>query len=162
AKGGYSVKKVTEFVNSQGPKMDYNVAMDTAKDDIANAWMKAASEGGIPCSFIIGRDGKVAWIGHPAKMEETLKRVIDGTYDLAAERNRREVEMEVTRPIEEAMAAKNYKSAVTAIDTALAKRPQLKYSLMYSLLLSLYHCDLERGMKLSRDVLTDSHQEIGA
>ena len=160
--GGDYMKKVTDFVKSQGSKMDYNVAVDTPRDDIANAWMKAASEGGIPCSFIIGRDGKVAWIGHPAKMEETLKQVIDGTYDATAARNKREIELEVTRPIGEAMEAKNYKAAAKAIDSALEKRPQLKYSLMYSLLVALYHSDLDRGMALSQQVLKESNGEIGA
>lgn len=164
AKGGGPdyMSKVAAFVKAQGPKMDYNVAVDTAKDDIANAWMKPAGEGGIPCSFIIGRDGNVAWIGHPAKMEDTLKQVIDGTYDVAAARNKREIEMEVTRPIGEAMAAKNYKAAAQAIENAMAKRPPLKYSLMYTYLVALYHSDLPKGIEVSQGVLKESNGEIGA
>jgi thiol-disulfide isomerase/thioredoxin len=159
---GDPMKKVSDFVKDQGPKMDYFVAADGPKNVIADAWMKAASEGGIPCSFIINGEGKVAWIGHPAKMEDVLKKVIDGTYDVASAREKREIELNVTRPIDEAIGAKDYKKAVKAIDSALVKRPQLEYNLTYPRLVALYHADLEQGKTLSAKILKDSNQAIGA
>lgn len=159
---GDPMKKVADFVKEQGPKMDYFVAADGPKNVIADAWMKAASEGGIPCSFIINGEGKVAWIGHPAKMEDVLKQVIAGTYNVASAREKREIELNVTRPIDEAITAKDYKKAVKAIDTALAKRPQLEYNLTYPRLVALYHADLEQGKTLSAKILKESNQAIGA
>jgi len=43
--------------------------------------MKAAGQGGIPCSFVIDQDGKVAWIGHPMGMEPVLEAVIKKEFD---------------------------------------------------------------------------------
>ena len=41
---------------------------------MAESWMEAADQHGIPTAFIV-RDGKVAWIGHPMAMDEALERV---------------------------------------------------------------------------------------
>jgi thiol-disulfide isomerase/thioredoxin len=162
AGGGDTLPKVKAFVKKQGAKMDYRVAADGPDGRIAETWMKAAGEGGIPCAFVVDREGRVAWIGHPSALEGVLKEELAGTYDLAAARTRRETELEITRPIGEAMAAKNYPEAVRAIDAALEKRPQLKYNLGYQHLTALYHADLARGIKVSQDILTESGHEPGA
>jgi thiol-disulfide isomerase/thioredoxin len=78
--------KVTEFVKKMGEGMSYRVATDdTAEDEsgvMARTWMSAAKQNGIPCAFLVGKDGKVAWIGHPAKLNETmLDEVLAGTWD---------------------------------------------------------------------------------
>ncbi len=160
---GDLMKRVTTFVKDEGEKMDYHVAADDVKKNtIADTYMKAASEEGIPCSFIVDKDGKVAWIGHPAKMEETLQKVIAGTWDSAGAREKREVEQKVTRPINEAMAKKDYPGAIKAIDAAVAQRPQLEYSLTYPLLVALYHSDLQRGKTFSQKILKDSNNANGA
>jgi hypothetical protein len=38
---------------------------------------------GWPWSFIVGRDGRVAFIGHPEKLDAALGQILDGTYDMA-------------------------------------------------------------------------------
>ena len=43
--------KVEKFVESEGDKMDYTVAVDSPQSDVAKAWMVAAGEKGIPASF---------------------------------------------------------------------------------------------------------------
>lgn len=76
--------KVKPFVSGQGGKMDYRVAVDDSRKT-TEAYMKAYGQNGIPTAFIVGKDGKVLWVGHPmAELEETLQQVIDGKYDLAA------------------------------------------------------------------------------
>ncbi|NTV74342.1 MAG: TlpA family protein disulfide reductase [Holophaga sp.] len=162
AGGADTLPKVKAFVKAQGPKMGYRVAADGADGHIADAWMKAAGENGIPCAFLVDREGRVAWIGHPSALDGVLKEVLAGTYDLAGARNKRETELEITRPIGEAMAAKNYPVAVKAIEAAVAKRPNLKYALGYQHLVALYHADLERGIQVSREILTESNHEQGA
>jgi thiol-disulfide isomerase/thioredoxin len=81
--------KVAKFVQDMGPKMDYNVAADDKPADgsMATNWMKAAGQDGIPTAFVIGKDQKIAWIGHP--MDDSLPSVLDqvlaGTFDAKAE-----------------------------------------------------------------------------
>lgn len=162
AGGGDALPKVAKFVKEQGAKMGYRVAADVPEGRIAGAWMKPASESGIPCAFIVDGEGRVAWIGHPAKVEDALKEVLAGTYDLAAARARRETELEITRPIEEAMTARNYPKAIEVIGAAIAKRPALEHSLTYQQLVALYHADLAQGIRRSRQILEDSGHEPGA
>mgnify|MGYP001809671413 CR=1 FL=1 len=73
---------VKKFVANQGDKMSYNVARDEGMT-MAETWMQAAGQKGIPASFII-KDGVVQWIGHPMDMDEPLEKVVNGTFDLAA------------------------------------------------------------------------------
>lgn len=74
--------KVEPFVKQQGDKMNYRVAMDDRSDGgtgaMAKNWLAAAGQNGIPCSFIVDQSGKIAWIGHPMRLEEPLKKVLAG------------------------------------------------------------------------------------
>jgi thiol-disulfide isomerase/thioredoxin len=75
------------FVEQMGDKMGYRVALDDGLGNagkMANNWMKAAEQDGIPAAFIIGKDNKVLWIGHPMQMDKPLEQIVAGTYDLAA------------------------------------------------------------------------------
>jgi thiol-disulfide isomerase/thioredoxin len=67
--------KVSAFVRDMGGKMDYLVARDTANGTMAKTWMDAAGQDGIPAAFVIGGDGKIAWIGHP--MDDAMVSAID-------------------------------------------------------------------------------------
>ena len=45
--------------------------------------MMPAREKGVPCAFIVGKDGKLLWHGHPAgALDKALDEVLAGTYDL--------------------------------------------------------------------------------
>ena len=74
---------VKPFVDKQGAKMDYNVAIDPT-GNVNAGYMKAFNFNGIPHAFIVDAEGKIAWHGHPmADMEETLDGVLAGTFDRA-------------------------------------------------------------------------------
>lgn len=62
------VEAADAFVKQMGKKMEYTVAKDT-KGDVQKAWLAAAEQKGIPCSFLVV-NGKVAFIGHPAGLTE--------------------------------------------------------------------------------------------
>lgn len=44
-------------------------------------YFQAANRTQLPTSFIVGKDGKIEWIGHPIEMEEPLKKIIDDKWD---------------------------------------------------------------------------------
>ncbi len=48
------------------------------------AYMEAAGRNGIPCAFIVGKDQKVEWIGHPMGMDDALEAVVTDKWDRAA------------------------------------------------------------------------------
>jgi len=78
---------VEPFVKGMADKMTYRVTADDKSDGgrgkMANAWMSAAGRNGIPAAFIVDQQGKIAWIGHPMKMDTVLlDEILAGKYDL--------------------------------------------------------------------------------
>jgi thiol-disulfide isomerase/thioredoxin len=58
----------------------YRLAID--EEQATNkAYMLAAGERGIPTAFVVGRDGHIEWIGHPASIDGPLKKIVDGDWD---------------------------------------------------------------------------------
>ena len=79
---------VAPFVKQMGDKMTYRVALDDKKSQPKGAmalnWMKAAGRNGIPSAFVVNKQGKIAWIGHPMQLSEAvLTEVTADNYDLS-------------------------------------------------------------------------------
>jgi thiol-disulfide isomerase/thioredoxin len=74
---------VTPFVKQMGAKMNYLVACDNDRHT-HDGYMKAYGQSGIPTAFIVGKDGKILWLGHPmGDLEETLDEIVAGKFNLA-------------------------------------------------------------------------------
>ena len=84
-----SDEAVAPFVKKMGDKMTYRVALDDKSHDpdgfmSSNWWKRKVNHHGIPTAFIIGKDGRIAWIGHPMSLnEQILNDIVSGRYDLA-------------------------------------------------------------------------------
>jgi thiol-disulfide isomerase/thioredoxin len=134
------LQSVTSFVESMGEKMDYTVAADDKAGDkgtMAQTWMTAAKQRGIPAAFIVNGEGRIAWIGHPMELDDTIAQVVAGTWDLnkAAAEARKQAEEEAAREsqmagarqdyqkVQEAMAAGDNAEVVKALDTMIEKYP---------------------------------------
>lgn len=79
---------VGPFVESMGDTMTYRVALDdkrTSPDGaMAETWLEAAGRDGIPCSFLVDKEGRIAWIGHPMDLNDAvIEQVLAGTFDIA-------------------------------------------------------------------------------
>ncbi|MCA9244761.1 MAG: redoxin family protein [Phycisphaerales bacterium] len=75
---------VSPFVDKQGDKMDYIVAVDNDKKETKQAWMGAYGIGGIPHAFVVDKEGLVIWHGHPMELDEPLKQIVEGKFDVKA------------------------------------------------------------------------------
>ncbi len=131
-------KLVAPFLAEMGDKMDYSVALDDVPKDgdpgdgaMAKNWMTAAEEDGIPTAFVV-RDNKIAWIGHPMNMDESLAKIVAGDWNpaemaktrLAAklrEKKVNAVQMKVYTPLR----TKDYKATLAAIDEVTASEPEM-------------------------------------
>ena len=71
---------VRAFVGKQGKNMEYRVAF-AADRQMADAWMKAAQQKNLPCAFVVGHDGKLAYIGDPLKMDAALSKALKAAAD---------------------------------------------------------------------------------
>ncbi|MCC6321248.1 MAG: redoxin family protein [Phycisphaerales bacterium] len=133
-----TAKEVAEFVEKQGDKMSYTVAYDGAAKKMDKAFMRAAGKSGIPAAFIVNGEGKVAWIGHPARMDSVLDDVLAGKWDIkkAADESKAEKEsadkarqaMEKARPtierVREARENEKWEDLVKALGELKAIDPE--------------------------------------
>jgi thiol-disulfide isomerase/thioredoxin len=76
-KADHAEDAVAAFVKKHGPKLAYTFAY---ADDgaAADPWMKAAGRSGIPCTFVVDKAGRVAYIGHPLYLPLVLPKVVAG------------------------------------------------------------------------------------
>ena len=116
---------VTKFLASTGPGgktwdevITYRLALDE-NDWTNNAYMRAANQNGIPCAFIVGRDGVVEWIGHPGGIDEPLKQIVDGKWDreAAVKEFEQQVMLEqVAQKINGMVGSENWDAALKLLD----------------------------------------------
>jgi thiol-disulfide isomerase/thioredoxin len=81
------IDAVPKFVKSMGEKMTYRVALDdkegSEQGQMAETWMAAAGQNGIPAAFVVDKQGMIAWIGHPMQLKESmLDQILADTFDL--------------------------------------------------------------------------------
>ncbi len=126
---------VKPFVEKMGEKMTYRVAMDSVpeketgnKGAMAKTWMTAAGQDLIPTAFVVNKEGKIAWIGHPTNLEEPLEKIVTGSWNLAAAREEHKKVMEDRAKIQKlqskfmtAYRSGDPKKIVAAVDEIVAE-----------------------------------------
>ena len=84
-----SVDEVNALLNQQHPQANlsfgdissaYSLTCDPDRSTHA-AYMNAAKQSGIPTSFVVGKTGKIEWIGHPAELEAPLEAIVTDQWD---------------------------------------------------------------------------------
>jgi thiol-disulfide isomerase/thioredoxin len=120
---------VEPFVKEMGEKMDYVVMMDDVSDGgrgkMAETWMAAAEQDGIPTAFIVDKAGKIAWIGHPMQMDTPLKQVVDGTFDPAKAQRDAGVQKEFRERFMAAMNKGDINGAIAVLDELEKAQPEM-------------------------------------
>lgn len=136
-----SREKVKAFVDSMGNRMDYDVAAEDS-NRMETGWLKASSEQGIPKSFVVNGEGRLAWIGHPKFLNAVLPKIVNNEWDIKealAKRNLyshldsldREAYYELVRyqgNPEKLDYIGKPDSALLVINEMLEKEPKLKYA----------------------------------
>jgi len=133
---------VAPFVKKMGDKMTYRVALDDKSDGdpgkMADTWMAAAGQTGIPTAFLLDKEGMIAWIGHPMELkEQTIDAVLDGTFDVhkaAAAydtQQKNQAKLQSTwMGLSNAMRQKNWDEAQTKLDEAAKLLPNDQQSVL--------------------------------
>ena len=88
--GDELIEHVTAFVDGRTDDMRYTVAIDN-NGAMAESWMAASGQQGIPTAMLVDREGKIAWIGYgndPA-MDDAIASVVAGDWNLADAREAR-------------------------------------------------------------------------
>ncbi|MGL6074635.1 MAG: redoxin family protein [Fimbriiglobus sp.] len=74
-----TMEQIQGFVKKRGEKLGFPFAICDDKVMDEN-WMQAAGAAGIPTSFVVDKEGKIAFIGHPMELDDVLPMVLDGTW----------------------------------------------------------------------------------
>ena len=160
---------VKPFVEKKGDTMSYRVAVDnvpSGKKDwegpMGVSWLAAAEEDGIPTAFVINKEGKIAWIGHPMEMDTPLQKIAMGKWDtkVAADERRRDREkrnpgLKLKGVIEDAQRSGNAKELLSAIDEYLDPKSEHDVKVALPLLTALIKLDqqdkaLDFGKRLEK------------
>lgn len=84
-----SINERKAFVDSLGKSIDFNVGVEDS-NFMVTSWFNSFGESGIPKSFVVDIEGRIAWIGHPKDLNNVLTKVTNHTWDIKealAERN---------------------------------------------------------------------------
>jgi len=76
-KYGSTLERASRAVAAKGRAVDYRIAWDDRGRTYAQ-WMAVERREGWPWAFIIDRFGRVAYIGHPERMDSSLKQILEG------------------------------------------------------------------------------------
>lgn len=83
------IEGVAPFLKKMSDRMTYRIALDDvppgekAQGKMAQTWMIASGQDGIPSAFLVDKKGVIAWIGHPMELKTTMiEQVLAGTFDL--------------------------------------------------------------------------------
>ncbi len=130
---------IEKFVKGNESNMGYSVVADNNDEFMGNQWLKAAGQNGIPSTFII-KNNQIIWIGHPIKLDTTLPKILDGSYNMQAYKTSFEKSSEVSlkqvaemkaamKPVQDALNAKEYQKALELMPQAKKDAPILSISL---------------------------------
>lgn len=70
------ISQVEKLMQRLGSKMKYKVAVDNEKGEMDTNWVKASGKVGYPKTFLIGRDGKIVWIGGLKGLDQALGQLV--------------------------------------------------------------------------------------
>jgi len=111
--------QVEPSVKSMGDKMDYTVGWD-GKGETNKDYMVAAGARGIPHAFLISREGKIAWQGHPMSGLDFKIAEMVGDREYAA--NAKKL-MDLQDKLQKAFRAKNWDDGISALDDLMKLQP---------------------------------------
>lgn len=77
---GSTIEKARRVLGRLGSRVAYANAWDRDRATYER-WMAREKTSGWPWSWVVDRDGRIAWTGHPNGLEPVLERVVAGTWN---------------------------------------------------------------------------------
>ncbi|MFH1419035.1 MAG: redoxin domain-containing protein [Planctomycetota bacterium] len=128
------LETVTEFLarkyekegKTHNDRTEYTLATDPDKSADKD-YMLAANQNGIPTAFIIGKSGKIEWIGHPMVMDDALDAVVKGTWDRKPFKKEFEKQQALEKKLQafqeqysKSLKAEDWAAAIKTVDELIA------------------------------------------
>lgn len=157
-RGTATVDAVSRFVAERPESFAYSVAMDAPETTpLFTRWMRGAGMYAIPTAFIIGRDGRVAWIGiaiddgNSYPFEQALADALRDGVDLERSRKLHAEtsaqiaeylrDREILADMDAAQARGDHAATLAAADAVIAAHPDYRLRTAYTRLGAMLHLD---------------------
>jgi thiol-disulfide isomerase/thioredoxin len=126
------IDRVRDFVRTS-ETIAYPISYGGDNGDLARRWMNGAGRTTIPTVFVIDKEGKIAWIGHPMMgLDDALAKIVAGTFDPAKEQeaakqreNNRQIGMRMATRLQQRVQAKDWEAALEIADNIIAIDPAM-------------------------------------
>jgi len=90
-------ERVEKFVAEWNAKIGYAVAWD-GKGTAAAEWLDASGQRGLPVTFVVDKDRRVAWIGTPRDgLTDVVARIVGGAFDIDLARRVSRLQRELSK-----------------------------------------------------------------
>ncbi|WP_225248162.1 TlpA disulfide reductase family protein [Mesorhizobium sp. J8] len=163
--------KLDAWLTDKCSDLNYRIAFDpTGK--MNKFWMEPSFSVGLPTSFVVDRDGRIAFVGPPRQLDEVLPKVLYGSWRASDEAKAADIEriarngaiareQALRKPINDrfwaAVKLEDWKTALSAIEEGIALVPDdINFRLAHvHLVLHKMH-DMWTGVPLMRELVRDA------
>lgn len=165
-----SLEHVKAVVHRMGQKMDFTVAAQDS-NFMEVEWLEATGErpNGIPRTFVVDRESKLAWVGHPSELDEVLRNIVNHTWNIKEAATSRSENMRLEKLDRESnnilmdFKADQFKpgsvdqvdSILFTINEMVKNEPRLKYApyMAYNTFRYLLLTDIDKAYQYGKEVL---------
>ncbi|WP_081369477.1 TlpA disulfide reductase family protein [Bradyrhizobium japonicum] len=156
--------KLDAWLSEKFPNLNYRGGFDYTRE-MDKLWMDSSVSVGIPTSFVVDRDGHIAFVGSPMQLDDVLAKILTGSWCISDEAKAADAERiangERTMPIfaklTPAMKAQDWAKALSVIEEALPVLPDdVNFRVLHADLLRHKMRDLQAGLPVMRQLVRDA------
>ncbi|MCA1363387.1 TlpA family protein disulfide reductase [Bradyrhizobium sp. IC3069] len=156
--------KLDAWLIEKLPNLNYRVGLDYTRE-MDKLWMDSSFSVGIPTSFVVDRDGHIAFVGSPTQLDDVLPKILTGSWRISDEAKAADAERiaegERTMPIfaklTPAMKAQDWAKALSVVEEAVAVLPDdVNFRVLQADLLLNKMRDLQAGLPVMRQLVRDA------
>ncbi|MER9052401.1 TlpA disulfide reductase family protein [Mesorhizobium sp. M0910] len=163
--------KLDAWLTEKCSHLSYRIAFDHT-GEMNKLWMNPSFSVGIPTSFVVDRDGHIAFTGHPSQLDEVLSKVLNGSWRISDKAKAADMERIATsepmarkqalkQPIDDrfwaAVKLEDWKTALWAIEEGIALMPDdINFRLAHAHLLLHKIQDMWTGLPVMRQLVRDA------
>ncbi|WP_031195847.1 TlpA disulfide reductase family protein [Mesorhizobium sp. L103C119B0] len=163
--------KLDAWLTEKCSNLNYRMAFDYT-GEMNKLWMEPSFSVAIPTSFVVDRDGHIAFIGLPTELDEVLPKVHNGSWrtsdqaksadtERIAKNERMAREQALKKPIDDrfwaAVKTEDWKTALSAIEEGIALLPDnLNFRLAHATLVLHKIHDMWTGLPLMHQLVRDA------
>jgi thiol-disulfide isomerase/thioredoxin len=119
------IDDVRPFVERRGDIIGYTIAVDRNMET-ARAYMAATGQQAIPAAYIVDKQGKLAWYGHPMDaMDLVIDELVNDRFDPAKHAERMARYRAISEQFSKAAQAEKWDDALKSLDELKSVRPDL-------------------------------------